>query len=1788
MFQDSKISPAKRGSLKGEYSQLGEKALSLKTGSFAISLPISFPESRGRMAIPFTVSYSPGFGLGEFGIGWSNSLVISRSRDSGVLNYNDDNLITPWGRMVRGHSGFYYSEELAKRVKLEIFGTELVVYLPNGTKVFFGDLENEAYFDRTPSGNVNRWRPRLGIDATGTQTKYSYVQVFKGERPFLKSIDYGGQGEDYQHRIEFLSLEVPYPNLDYSFGKKIKNNRAVKEISVSAKEGTLFQTIFNYEISYLFNDKSPGYYLVGIQKGFSGVYEPQASFHYDSPAGFLDNSLWEVNHDLSELAGRFHTRLTNYYFSNLVDFNNDGRLDMELGQEYQGYLKTDDGFEEIQKIPASGEISTWCLFPMYSARKGRKYQQFLGTNTEQFVYDLFKYGDETILDVCRPNGERVDYFRLPRFWESGPKTIFADINRDGKPDLMHLRGDAYEVIYNTSEGDVISFSDSIEMNPINLPASYSSFWVRDLNGDGEQDLILKSYHSLLVHYGLGDGKFNKDYQQVSFFLPNWVPTSYRLDARNLQFIDVNKDSLPDVLMQFDGFVSLYLNTGDAFLQKYVPGMFAGATYGQNIISGDLSGDGNLELLTTTVGTNLVLSLSLERTEMGLLLGMDDGKGTTVKFSYDKTQPIEGIPNRKTVLTKMERISVGEGTTTFAVSYENPVLHSKTNYLLGFSSVSRIQDLRSSTNNSYYFDQNNRGLELRRESFDLTRPGLKKIVQNFYEETLFDGITDNLLKRRTSGLVDQFGNNHELEETTVYDAAGLCKISNSQSNNGKYLNTTFSYESISAFDQHLSCFESLIRLQGANFEYSLSIERDEQARPLSTTRGGFTQQVASYGENGLISSLWRADKGTNNYYYDENYRLNKVIDEAGVINEISAFDPRNDQPLSVIENRGNRIYEKFFSFDDLGRLYKEWHNLGDYSADFPYKKYSYVFPTDEKLGSIKEIENFEYFPGRSGKKTTFLWQTASGQDLGLAMLGEGAAVLSNVKKIIPQEFVTKEFKVTNWSLGVDFMNISPDQLYSGQMSVKTTELDSIGLSKFTDELVYQNKHMTKDLTPSLAGGFFSESIVENADEGLTVSVQKDAFGHITQIQKEEGNTYLFEHDSLGRLERVTFPGGDEQVISYNPINGLVEGIFRSNIGSIRNEYDLGRNLLSKKQVLDIEGRLERETIYSYDSAGRVTQRQHKSFETNGQLAFTETFHFLYDGQYYNSPANSTQIGFLSAVKGELYEKEMVYAADGALERTDLYVNNELKISRENTYFAQRELFSNSLRLLNIEENSIISELGFSRELNPVHGKLQFMSFNSAPLYNYTYSDYHEVVGVNHNGNFISFNRENNSRKLDSISENGLARVWSFNARGLIESMHINLGDRLKDRVYVYSPNSYLQSMHEEDPDTKNLDLDFGHNSDGLISGVTKNGKFEEHATSSSEWKIGMTLYSLDGLGRVKTRGNSANFIYGATGRIHQAKNNNKILATYYYDEENNPLLKLDEKGDVTVFFEDATFTKDEILLPATLEGLGHPIGFFQNGEFKKVGTDHIGTILLDSKGHLNVGTPYGERTRRKDREHELFDFASKGYDFDIGAIRMGQRYYDPIAKRFLTPDSYFLENYDKILESPVEGNLYSYAVNNPISIIDPKGSMGEAFMSAFVNETYARKEPQRIENTAIEIGKTTAMIGAGAAVATSAIVAAPAVGVFVAKQTAAVGVAAVMNANTALVGAGMYAARNPQVVDNAVGAGASFIQGVTSGYTKTETPPVDGNYMPGSVGLNFFADQLGQFVGKEFSKNYVER
>lgn len=106
-------------------------------------------------------------------------------------------------------------------------------------------------------------------------------------------------------------------------------------------------------------------------------------------------------------------------------------------------------------------------------------------------------------------------------------------------------------------------------------------------------------------------------------------------------------------------------------------------------------------------------------------------------------------------------------------------------------------------------------------------------------------------------------------------------------------------------------------------------------------------------------------------------------------------------------------------------------------------------------------------------------------------------------------------------------------------------------------------------------------------------------------------------------------------------------------------------------------------------------------------------------------------------------------------------------------------------------------------------------------------------------------------------------------------------------------------------------------------------------------------------------------------------------------------------------------------------------------------DHLGNthLITDSLGnvlHEESRYPYGLKREAKGEAAD-YVYTGKEYDEETGLIYFGGRYYSPQLGRWLTPDPLFLENEPKkLVESPLEFNLYSYVRNNPVTFVDEKG------------------------------------------------------------------------------------------------------------------------------------------------------
>lgn len=265
-------------------------------------------------------------------------------------------------------------------------------------------------------------------------------------------------------------------------------------------------------------------------------------------------------------------------------------------------------------------------------------------------------------------------------------------------------------------------------------------------------------------------------------------------------------------------------------------------------------------------------------------------------------------------------------------------------------------------------------------------------------------------------------------------------------------------------------------------------------------------------------------------------------------------------------------------------------------------------------------------------------------------------------------------------------------------------------------------------------------------------------------------------------------------------------------------------------------------------------------------------------------------------------------------------------------------------------------------------------------------------------------------------------------------------------------------------------------------------------------------------------------------------------------------------------------KDDALLEPLKLG-ARVVGYFKNGTFVKTGQDHLNSVVLNENENVSLNTPYGEREERSESS-EMLDFTLKGYDQEIGAVRMGHRYYDSVTGKFLTPDPLFLENAEKCVESPVECSLYGYAGNDPLRFVDPSGKGALDFdnssqMSYRQNAyTEGRNDPA-IQNNLASFDKYSAYgaaaggITVGALAATGgAIAAGPIVSSVYATTVTTIENASLQVASSMVVGQTMISkasdkAQYLSVAIPEIQYTTSKVYDFLSGYTNISAPGVPG-------------------------------
>jgi len=256
---------------------------------------------------------------------------------------------------------------------------------------------------------------------------------------------------------------------------------------------------------------------------------------------------------------------------------------------------------------------------------------------------------------------------------------FADVNGDGKPDLVFLAGLVIRPLTGfDTPGILIAAGDGagnfatptffpsghfVPGNDIDVNPQLSNIRLADINGDGKADLVFSYtdqdysvnpnvyYSGVAVQLGNGDGTFQAP--QLLVLYSGSAASS--LNSKVIGITDLNGDGKPDLLI-IEETAAPTGNTPAAYTLEVALGngdgtfgvpaavvtndvVAGGLTYGTQyapVVVADMNGDGIPDIVTLGSATN---------GDMQVAIALGNGNGTFKapnKFNYDLNYELEGL------------------------------------------------------------------------------------------------------------------------------------------------------------------------------------------------------------------------------------------------------------------------------------------------------------------------------------------------------------------------------------------------------------------------------------------------------------------------------------------------------------------------------------------------------------------------------------------------------------------------------------------------------------------------------------------------------------------------------------------------------------------------------------------------------------------------------------------------------------------------------------------------------------------------------------------------------------------------------------------------------------------------------------------------------------------------------------------------------------------------------------------------------------------------------------------
>ncbi|MDO8586316.1 MAG: cysteine peptidase family C39 domain-containing protein [Armatimonadota bacterium] len=631
-----------------------------------------------------------------------------------------------------------------------------------------------------------------------------------------------------------------------------------------------------------------------------------------------------------------------------------------------------------------------------------------------------------------------------------------------------------------------------------------------------------------------------------------------------------------------------------------------------------------------------------------------------------------------------------------------------------------------------------------------------------------------------------------------------------------------------------------------------------------------------------------------------------------------------------------------------------------------------------------------------------------------------------------------------------------------------------------------------------------STVQDPNDRVVAYGMYNAYGKPLEIRNSTGAVTRFTYDSRGNMESVTDPNGNTTTLTYDARDRLTRIIFPD--GSTKAYYYQCCGLDYETDELD------RETRYFYDRVGNIEHVQLPTgpaifYQYDASYNLTRvTDPEQHATKYsYDAAGRLSEIIYADGTPAQMREQYKYDAAGNRIAKID---GNGVTTTYK--YDAANRLVSASAPDYRVtyaydavgNRTRMVDPTGTSRYSYDAADRLVSCRSSIGETVNYTYDDDGNKTSVSTRFGTTQYQYDIASR-LARVDSPAGAFTFRYNAAG----QRIEQIGPASKTLYRYDSKGRLVSVRNLHPDdspitthdyvrdslgnpVQVMEYDGTGNSrtyyqydalDRLVSETRTGGAAPYHYHYTYDWAgnrltrtdgTGQTIaYSYDEANRMRTagaatfeyddNGNTLNKTEGSLVTSYQWDSRNKLVRadlpgaetiTYSYDGSGQRVQSVGPDGSSSYLFDPQAhiptvlaFVRGGVPIYYTVNAAGCPIAESASGQNQTYVYNPQGTVVgtVDDAGNCGLAAyhdAWGDKLSTASATARGYE-AAHGYwaDQNVGLLMLGARWYDPRAGLFVSKDPI---GYRGGL------NLYVYAHTNPISNVDPSGTIPNRYPGPF--------------------------------------------------------------------------------------------------------------------------------------------